>query len=230
MSLLVACPVILPPRTDVVASWTHRPHLLIINGAHSEWLTVIDPAVNADRFLYTPCDEGNRGVAASWNLALKSAQRRSIDYVALVSQSLLIDGGTARLAELVEQHADERGLLTDHAWHCIVLSVACYEQLGPFDENFSPAYYEDSDMVRRMFLAGVHTPSHPMRKVGPPEFVATCETAATLRAGLIDAGCYERNRLLYERKWGGPPFHETYARPYDPTSVGEASNWASEEP
>lgn len=208
------------------------PHLVIVNGAFDEWDDVYSWDADLDECLLHEWHEDDRpganiGVAASWNRAFESAQRHDIEYVALVSQSLVIEGGTARLAQLVDEHADERGLLTDHAWHCIVLSVAVWEKLGPFDEGFF-AYYEDSDYVRRMFLADVHSPSNPMRKVEAPEFVATCGTAATMKAGLLPQNVYGDSHALFRAKWGGEPFHETFARPFDPDSKGMHSNWTEE--
>lgn len=139
-SLLIGCPVLLPPRDDVVASWTYRPHLVVVNGANDEWgVRSIAHSFGA----YWPNGGGNMGVAASWNAIFRHARDAGYSHVALVSQGVVLDGGTQRLAALVDEYGDERGLLTDFAWRCIVLSVDVWEQVGPFDERFAPAYYED---------------------------------------------------------------------------------------
>lgn len=212
MSLLVGCPVILPPKREILASWTHRPHLLIVNGADDEWMPLANErtgllALNAD-------PPQNVGVARSWNVIFEQARLMHFSHVALIAQGTRLDGGTARLAALVDEWADDRGLLTDFAWHCIVLSVKTWEKVGRFDEQFWPAYYEDNDYVRRLELAGIHTPDHRIPKLSRLVLSGTETTAETLTAGLIPAGVYGANATRYEEKWGGPPGHERFIVPY----------------
>jgi hypothetical protein len=226
MSLLVGCPVILPPRDDVIASWTHRPHMIIVNaptddGQH-EW-AALAPMRDIYNIGWKPAV--NCGVARSWNMIFEQAQRTGYSHVALISQGVVLEGGTAHLAELVDEYADERGLLTDFAWHCIVLSVKTWEQLGPFDTTFSPAYYEDSDYVRRLFLAGLHTPDNRMPKV-ERDLLDGTETVAAAKH-LIPPETYGRNASTFELKWGGPPFKETFTIPYEPGSYNTRHNWSS---
>ena len=79
MSLLIVCPVILPPRDDVLASWTHRPHLAVINGRHDRWEQVCsDHRIDAHR------SDGNAGCPRSWNIGFAHARERGIDHVAIV--------------------------------------------------------------------------------------------------------------------------------------------------
>jgi hypothetical protein len=226
LSVLVACPVIGPPADDVIASWDHRPHLVIVNGAFDAWRAALLDEPGAPWWF---CADTNIGVAASWNLAFRRAERAGVGYVALVSQNLVLAGGISRLARLVDDHADRRGLLTDFAWRCIVLAVDVWRKVGPFDVGFWPGYYEDSDYVRRLQLAAVHTPTDPIPKVGRDLLDASRDdVAVTLRSGLIDPDAYARNGRRYLAKWGGPPFAERYGRPWDPDSAGLASNWDQE--
>lgn len=229
MSLLVACPVILPPDEQLVASWNHRPHLCIVNGHHDDWATTCTDHDFWRAEVHAGDGTGvNIGCPPAWNLAFSIARSAGIEYVAIVSHALIAYGGTRRLGDLVEQHADERGLTTYRWWHCIVLSVALWERIGTFDDAFAPAYYEDMDYVRRLFLAGELGPSNPMPYVSPPEFVADDERAKTIRAGIVGRDAHDRNLDRYRAKWGGDPHHETYTRPWDPSSVG-GTNWHTEQ-
>jgi hypothetical protein len=213
--LLVACPVIGPLADDLLASWDHRPHLVVVNGCFDAWR-----AAAAEHRLDVVGDGDNLGVARSWNVAFQHAALDDIRYVALVSQHLVLDGGTSRLARLVDQHADRRGLLTDFAWRCIVLSVDVWRTVGPFDECFWPGYFEDSDYLRRLDLAGIHTAADPIPKAGRDLCdAARDDVAVTLRSGLINPAWYRRNRDLYVAKWGGPPGHERYGRAWDRSST-----------
>lgn len=221
MSLLVGCPVILSPRDDVLASWTHSAHLIVINGAQREWMGHgLDIAQSC---LYVGAGE-NIGVAASWNRIFEIARDKGFSHVALISQGVVLEGGTERLADLVDEYADHRGLLTDFAWHVIVLSVAVWEQLGKFDTRFTPAYFEDSDYTRRLFLAGVHTPENRMPKVERDLLDGTETVAAAMH--LIPPDTYGLNAARYRAKWGGEPFKETWTRPYDPSSLDATHNWS----
>lgn len=196
MSLLIVCPVILPPRRDVLESWSHRPHLVVINGRHDDWQRAAhDHGLDAVR------SAGNAGCPASWNIGFERARELGLDHVAIVSQSLVIASpGTARLAELVEHQADERGLMTDWSFHAVVFSVALWERIGPFDEALP--IYCDIDYVRRLYLAGERTPERPLPGVTLP---AKSERAATLRAGLIPLDAYDVDRKRYIAKWGHDP-------------------------
>lgn len=209
MSLLVGCPVILPPRDDVVASWTHRSHLIVCNGAYDEWL---GSGLDVAKSCLISGDGTNIGVAASWNRIFRYGRELGISHVALISQGTVLDGGTAKLAGLVDEYADWRGLLTDFAWHCIVLSVALWEEVGLFDERYL-AYYEDCDYVRRLEILGLHTASNPMPKVGRDQLDGTEIQAGALKAGAIDPSVYGHSGALYREAWGGDPGYETLIDP-----------------
>lgn len=95
---------------------------------------------------------------------------------------------------------------------CFMMTQMTYDMVGDFDENFTPAYFEDNDYHRRVNLLGLraegvkaavmyhygsqtqnHSPKKPV--VPPPLFV--------------------RNRQYYVSKWGGEPGHETYDTPFN---------------
>lgn len=196
VTLLIACPVILPPRVEVLDSWTHRPHLCVINGHHDEWEQVCE-----ERGLLALRSDGNAGCPRSWNLGFEIARDGGIDYVAIMSQSLELEApGTEMLARCVEELADERGLVTDWSFHAVVFSVALWERIGPFDESLP--IYCDIDYAQRLHAAGERTPANPIRAVTLP---GRTERAATATAGLIPPDAYEVDRRRYVRKWGAEP-------------------------
>jgi hypothetical protein len=96
----------------------------------------------------------NLGVARSWNMALRTARAWGRSAVALVSASVRFGESGGR--DLVTLDPGEWGLIPGPAhWHTVILTMALFERLGEFDENFFPAYYEDIDMIRRGLLAGI---------------------------------------------------------------------------
>lgn len=211
MSVLVACPVILPPAdVDGWKSWDHRP-MLVVNNApapiDAEWSALCEQ----HGWWHFASGGRNRGVAASWNLAFRIARERGYRYVSLVSQTYNVTGGTSTLAWLVEQYADWRGLLNGSvALHGCTWSVQLWEQVGGFDERFWPAYYEDTDWLRRLRLLGLHTVENPMPKV---EIPGPSRPALALRRGAIDESAYGQAADIYAAKWGGPPGRETVTDP-----------------
>lgn len=205
MTMAVACPTVLPPE-DVRGwrTWTHRPHLVVDNTTGALWRDLAD----AEGWAWT--GEGrNIGVAAAWNVAMRWASTHGFRFVALVSQSYEVDGGTEALAAALEEHGDWRGLLNSTVgFHGCVWSVRLWEEVGGFDERFWPAYYEDTDWLRRLSLAGLHTAENPMRRAEVP---GRCPHALAFRAGVMTEKDYSRCGALYVEKWGGPPGAETCA-------------------
>ena len=158
----------------------------------------------------------NRGVAASWNLAAREVVTRKYDYLIIVSAAMRFHQG---FRDFIDRLIEDRplGLDTPFGWHCIALSRKILKMVGPFDEHFYPAYYEDSDYIRRMELsgfgfAGVLNPGIPEQHRLPKfEVAAECiEDAHGLkRAGIqID---YRRNKDHFVKKWGAEPAYDSQA-------------------
>ena len=88
------------------------------------------------------------------------------------------------------------------------------DKFGLFDENFTPAYFEDNDMRyrikvsggrqgivldARMYHYGSYTQNHDGQRV-------------------VSHQMFEANRDYYVRKWGGTPGEETYINPFNDVS------------
>lgn len=86
------------------------------------------------------------------------------------------------------------------------LRYAAYQQIGPFDESYTAAYFEDNDYARRLTLA------HWQLALAP---------SAVGHVGSATIRSYDRARLLqhhesfranerrYAARWGGLPGQET---------------------
>lgn len=94
---------------------------------------------------------------------------------------------------------------------CCLIRNSCVEKVGLFDEKISPQYlyFEDSDYIRRIDLAGIaHTIATGARVVHEDGGSQTFKT-------YTPAQMEEHHRRFaiasanYGRKWGGQPFHET---------------------
>jgi hypothetical protein len=83
---------------------------------------------------------------------------------------------------------------------CFCVGQRLLEVVGRFDENFSPAYFEDNDMHRRIQLAGFEgyavTPYWHYRSV-------SYRTDPSWRAQL-EGGGFDNAKRYYCAKWGAP--------------------------
>ncbi len=99
-----------------------------------------------------------------------------------------------------------------------LLTRRATDLIGPFDEGFYPAYFEDNDYRYRLKLAGhevVRVPGCTYDHVG----------SATLKAKRSHEQVrhwedFARNRARYVAKWGGLPGEETFAVPFDGNEPG----------
>jgi hypothetical protein len=109
----------------------------------------------------------------------------------------------------IRSNVNQWGLETQHGWHCIALSCITLGAVGKFDENFYPAYYEDSDYIRRMELKGIHNPMSTTQRIPKIDIRAGFEgNAHGMRKGkiLVNMGAC---RQYFIDKWGAEPRYET---------------------
>lgn len=146
----------------------------------------------------------NIGVAASWNLGIKWAKERKASHLVLLSESITFKNMSflERVSEM-----DGRPLLSMYDWHLVAIPVNYFDLVGPFDEGFYPAYFEDTDWQHRADKMGLW-----------PDWEVDLATASTVRnhgyAQSITAGVVtvDFGYLLdyYVAKWGGRPGEEQW--------------------
>lgn len=157
----------------------------------------------------------NLGVSASWNVLLRLAGKLPM---VLVNDDVFVSENT--LEELMKP--DEMCIVTGLGWALFRQDPGVRLEVGDYDENFFPAYYEDNDFDRRRHLANVtrvikendvvvghgadlgkpHTPSSTLKHMTPEE-----------RRDLQER--HHRQTQYYIAKWGGLPGHECYKTPFE---------------
>ena len=102
------------------------------------------------------------------------------------------------------------GQILAQSFACCAITADVVHRIGYFDENFTPAYYEDLDYARRAELAG-------MRMHVDERVLVEHERSSTLRLtseqqtrGIQEE--VEANHAYFVRKWGEAPL---YTRPFD---------------
>lgn len=173
----------------------------VVQGYTDACFASLAPAVQANTSIIDN-SQTNIGVPASWNVGVRYVLDNNIDYLVIVSAAMRFQNGLRDLAAKIESEQDAWGIDTQHGWHCIALSRKVFAAVGLFDETFFPAYYEDTDFIRRMELAGIHSPvaAYPS-KLLKIDIDATCvEVAHAYKSGVhVD---FLANRAYFIKKWG----------------------------
>jgi GT2 family glycosyltransferase len=100
----------------------------------------------------------------------------------------------------------------DQSFSLFMISLEAYENIGEFDEDFVPAYFEDSDYLYRAKING-------WKPVKAPTFFyhfLQGTVKNTDQTGQQEYFGYLKDLAeLYKRKWGGLPGNEMYNIAYD---------------
>jgi GT2 family glycosyltransferase len=95
-----------------------------------------------------------------------------------------------------------------------MVSRACWEAVGEFDEVFFPAYFEDNDYHYRMKMMEV--PAIVLPTAMFYHYGSRTQNEANGNGQPIVPGpLFENNRAFYVKKWGGLPGQEKFDRPYN---------------
>lgn len=147
----------------------------------------------------------NLGVSASWNVICREAFADGLDAF------ILNDDVTVHRQCFGEMMKRPELIVLAPWWSCFAIDRPAYEKIGPFDEQFYPAYCEDTDYMYRAKLAGVpigivegfvdHAASSTVGAMTPEE------KAAFLRCNW--------SWRYYREKWGGDSYNETYKEPFN---------------
>jgi glycosyltransferase involved in cell wall biosynthesis len=170
----------------------------------------------------------NQGVAVGWNAGI----RLSSAPVAAVLNSdcrvepgwdeALLDAATdgRRIAFPYTDHCDGRGFTQPDqggtAGWCFALTTDLYDEIGPFDEWFSPAFCEDTDYWHRAWQLGVDLSPVPAARV-----VHARRTSSQPGADML----LQAHRYKYGWKHGvdphrAPPYYHREIVDYRPKPKG----------
>lgn len=188
-------------------------YLIVDNGgqfdAEARKMPGVAAALARDARIIVLTPGKNLGVAASWNAILDWATPLPVtisnDDIELGEDTL----ATLDLAIAAHDFVIAEGGWNANGWCLFAQAARCAELIGPYDENFYPAYYEDLDYERRLKLAGIT----PFR--APTIFHH--EGWATMRADAsheISSG-QGRSNVFFQKKWGGAPSKATFSEPFN---------------
>ena len=120
-------------------------HAVIINNDSTRTVTVESNWVGRISVINMP---SNLGVAASWNLGIKSTPMAP--YWLIVNDDVTFDSGSV---EKFAWEGEKIGIISisdaTSPWCAFVIGYNVINAVGLFDEAFYPAYFEDTDYARR---------------------------------------------------------------------------------
>jgi GT2 family glycosyltransferase len=151
----------------------------------------------------------NIGVAASWNILCDIIYAKH-EWALIVNDDVYLGYGADTINQVIDDN-NTFGLIQSHLnFSVILLNKIFYLFVGRFDEEFYPAYYEDSDYLYRMKLLGLFQGVDA--KLNPKD-ARVSQTYEKSPEFVNDAMKY--SRLRYIEKWGNIPLLETYKIPYN---------------
>lgn len=148
----------------------------------------------------------NLGVAGGWNLIAKHAA--GADLILANDDTLFAPDTIAKMLEVATSNP-RAGIVSPiegQRFSLFYLRRSAYQEVGPFDESFWPAYFEDNDYHRRLTLAGWESPV--AFSAVEHAHSATMQEASEADLVLHHAR-FRANARRYALKWGGPVGQET---------------------
>lgn len=108
---------------------------------------------------------------------------------------------------------------TKGGYGMFLIRQSCWETVGAFDENFSPAYFEDTDHWLRLRLANFANDIIPIEGYKNQEGGSSTLKRFTPEERAAFDKQFEANRDYYQIKWGGLPGKEKFSTPFNGPSL-----------
>lgn len=154
-----------------------------------------------DKPVYVHTPSYNWGCAKSWNWFMQ----QNDDIVIICNDDITFNDRT--LPSIIEAYHENPNRVIapcagSNIFSCFLLPKSIYDQVGAFDEQFWPAYFEDNDYSKRVTQAGI-----PFCFTGAGYGHVGSATIATYSAAEKDEHNrqFAANRERFRQKWGSLP-------------------------
>jgi GT2 family glycosyltransferase len=155
----------------------------------------------------------NFGVAKSWNwlhdMIFTFLEK---PYALILNDDIYLGKFEYQIKDTIHRHIEMPFLTNTGTWCSYITPYKTWQQVGRFDENIYPAYYEDDDYSYRLKLAGL--PHFPTNDLKPLNYINSGSIKRDASLNLRQ----EKNKQYYIEKWGGMPGQETFTVPNNKTS------------
>ena len=150
----------------------------------------------------------NNGVAKSWNILCdKIFENHS--HSLILNDDIYLGKNEQDIQNCINKN--EFDLIRPPKINCLcsfILSKECFKHFR-FDENFYPAYYEDTDYLYRLKLES--------KKIITDKTLQPIlyNNSSSIKKDCRLNQCWGKNELYYIKKWGGLKGKETYKTPFN---------------
>lgn len=154
----------------------------------------------------------NLGCSASWNHAARWAWEKGYDKVFLMNDDFILTDHEAleRMETYIEEYPDS--ICHYHGFSAVCITKRHYDLIGPFDEGYWPAYFEDNDYVSQARPHGIDDKLFDVDKF---KHYGSLSLRTSAWLNMINMRTFEMNKQRYIHKWGGEPHKETFLYPWN---------------
>ena len=149
--------------------------------------------------------EENIGVAASWNFLAEKAFADGYLRVLVLNDDIELDRDEKEIHLALNKYSDHEIIIQQGTWCSFMLPKVVYDLIGPFDEDFFPAYFEDNDYEYR-----VKRNKYTDIKKEPILNPTLYRNSMTIKKDRKLNANFTNNRSRYITKWGGEPEKEKF--------------------
>lgn len=150
----------------------------------------------------------NFGVSKSWNKLINNLHKLNYTHVLVVNDDIVFKKTLFQLNEYINLNPADFYIGTG-TWCCFLIPIKTYKNIGPFDEKFYPAYFEDMDYSYRIRLKNLTMHMSPFFNPEVYRNSQSIEKEPELNNRFL------RNKRYYALKWGGLPGDERYKTPFN---------------
>ena len=167
----------------------------------------------------------NTGCAGGWNEICAWMMENHLPTIILNDDCAVAPNTFAQMLDEPKGY-----FICGRGFSCFRIEPEIFQRVGPFDEEFYPAYFEDADYRRRMRLIGI-----PIIEWSVEEIATISPGRTRSPSGIVHGkhaadgsyqswtgeklqwfkDCYEANKRRYSQKWGGEPDNETFVVPFN---------------
>lgn len=180
--------------------------------------------------IYLPYKK-NRGLSKSWNDGLRLSEGYGDEFTLIINDDLSFrENGFSQFIEYIRtlpygygiatvmgqesENSPASGQVIPQELACCVIGKAALDVIGYFDQNFTPAYFEDTDYMTRIRRAGLSI-EIDQRILVDHDRSKTLRTDSTAKK--IVQNAFGLNEAYYRAKWGGggggPEFQTPFNNP-----------------
>lgn len=154
------------------------------------------------------------GVAASWNHLAKLIFKTHTHGLFLNDDILLAKNEYDIMRAIIDYRStgmnfSDSVISSQRDFCAFILPRTVYIQVGPFDENFKGAYFEDKDYERRLKMAKIDVVR--TSRLDPSIYYESSSVKKDARLN----NNFQKNHSYYKQKWGGNVGGEVYQRPFN---------------